>query len=627
MLTGFLFGWIITINNNELNADNHFSKVDGQSLIVQVNNEPILKNGLIRFTADVKERLSNKSVQQTTGTILIAISDSTARVQYGDQLIIPAKYNPVDPPFVPAQFNYKKYLGYQNIFYQAYLYPKQYRLISSNQGNPLIAHALHFRKSLVDKLKLNMGDTDAIAVASTLILGYKADLSNDVLQAYSKTGTVHVLSVSGAHVAIVYILLNFSLSFLNGYKAGRVFKAILIITLIWYYSMLTGFSPAVCRAALMISFFIAGKTFNRHINTLNLMSVSALILLIYDPYFIADAGFQLSYLAVFGLIIFQPVVYKWFKFKNKLADKLWALCSVSLAAQVITFPLSAFYFHQFPVYFLISNLFIIFPSAIIMYSGFAYLLLPQTPYLSKFLAAVLENTIIIMNKCLLFVEHLPFAVIGKLWLYTYEYILLYVIIFCLFYFLYDKKRWLLKTIIISCLILSISISMKYYGVLVSNNIAWLNLGRHQGVIFKHGNEAVVLTDLHAGDKAYQYAIQPYLDSCKITNATVADFTGNIKTDWLCKKGNLLQFQNQLVLVLSNNPYGRLSEKLKTDYIYMSGKIGLNLSRINKNFICKTLISNSTMSNKNINNLKEEALLLNINYTSLKRNKSLITVSN
>src|SRR3978361_851332 len=170
-----------------------------------------------------------------------------------------------------------------------------------------------------------MHNPEAIAVASTLILGYKADLSNDVLQAYSKTGTIHVLSVSGAHVAIIYILLTLVFGFLDGYKHGKLLKAIIIISIIWYYSLLSGFSPAVCRAAVMISLVIIGKTYNRYVNTLNILAISAFFLLMYDPLFITDVGFQLSYLAVFGLIVFQPVVYNWFKIKNKWGDKLWAL--------------------------------------------------------------------------------------------------------------------------------------------------------------------------------------------------------------------------------------------------------------------------------------------------------------
>ena len=120
-------------------------------------------------------------------------------------------------------------------------------------------------------------------------------------------------------------------------------------------------------------------------------------LLLYNPLYIVDVGFQLSYLAVFGLIVLQPIVYGWLTFENKWANKLWLACSVSIAAQVITFPLSAFYFHQFPVYFLVSNLFIVVPTEIIMYSGIFLLLLPHIPFLSNALAWLLENLILYLS--------------------------------------------------------------------------------------------------------------------------------------------------------------------------------------------------------------------------------------
>jgi competence protein ComEC len=375
-------------------------------------------------------------------------------------------------------------------------------VLNKDAGNPIIAYSLRLRQRFVEKFKRNMRDTSAsaIAVASTLILGYKADLSNEVLQAYSKTGTIHVLSVSGAHMAIIYILLNLALGFLGRYRYGKLSKAILIISLIWYYSLLTGFSPAVCRAAVMITMVITGKTYSRYINTLNILAISAFLLLLYDPLFITDVGFQLSYLAVAGLIVFQSVVFKWIKFKHKWADKLWALCSVSIAAQVITFPLSAFYFHQFPVYFLVSNLFIIIPSAIIMYTGIAYLLVPQLPVISASLGFILEKSILLMNKVLALIENSPFASIGKIWLTTAEYLLAYVIIILLFYFLYDRKTWLLKASLTLMLLLGISISVKRFHALRSDSITFLNLKKHQGLVFKSGDKAIVLSDIKADDK-------------------------------------------------------------------------------------------------------------------------------
>jgi competence protein ComEC len=168
------------------------------------------------------------------------------------------------------------------------------------------------------------------------------------------------------------------------------------------------------------------------------------VLLLYDPFLITDVGFQLSYLAVAGLIIFQPIIYQWLTFKNKLADKVWLACSVSIAAQVITFPLSAYYFHQFPVYFLVSNLLIIIPVSIILYSGILLLLLPQMAVLSQALGYVLEKCILLMNKALSYIERVPYASIGKIWLTSFEYLLLYAITLLAFYFMYNKKPGSLK---------------------------------------------------------------------------------------------------------------------------------------------------------------------------------------
>ncbi|SEN52716.1 competence protein ComEC [Mucilaginibacter gossypiicola] len=622
-------GWIAAISNNELNNSSHFSKLPAQRLQVRINSEPQLKNGLIRFTANVVANVNQKQPSPATGTLMIAIKDSSAlQLAYGDELLISGKFAPIDPPFNPAEFNYKKYLAHQNIYYQEFLYPGQYRLFQSNTGNLLIANALALRRQMVQKLKLQLHDPNAIAVASTLILGYKADLSEDVLQAYSKTGTIHVLSVSGAHVAIIWALLAFMLRFLNRFRHGGLIKPIIIIPIIWYYAMLTGFSPAVCRAAVMISAVILGKTYNRHINNLNILAVSAFILLLYNPLLITDLGFQLSYLAVAGLVVLQPVVYAWFTFDNKWVDKLWALCSVSIAAQVITFPLSAFYFHRFPVYFLFSNLFIVIPTAVIMYSGIFYLLLPQIPYISTALAWILEKSILFMNYVLTRVEHLPFASINKIWLTTTEYLLLYTIIICTFYFLYDRKVWLLRTGIILIFLLAVSVSIKKYHSYSTNSIAFLNLRKNMGIVFKNGNQAIVLSNLADTDKNYNYSIRPYLDSCKINDVVLYKPEQEIRSGFLRKQGDFMQFRNQSVAIVSKDYEDTTSAvKLKTDYLYITGSPKIPLAIINKNHEYHTIIIDATNTPKAVQFIVDQASALHTNYVVLKRNKSFVAASN
>jgi competence protein ComEC len=624
-----LFGWVITVNYNELNSPNHFSKTIAQYVMVRINNEPVSKNGWIRFTATAEQNINQNKSSSTSGNLLISIKDSLAKsLYYGDELLIPANYTPVDPPFNPAEFNYKQYLAYQNIHYQSFLYQGQYAVLSRDAGNPFIAFSLRLRQQLVAKLKTNMHDADAIAVASAMLLGYRTDLSPDVLQAYSQTGTVYVLTVSGAQVAIIYFLLSYLLVFLSRFRYGRAFRAVIIIAIISYYALLTGFSPAVCRAAVMASMIVAGKAFNRYINTLNLLAVSAFVLLIADPYLISTVGLQFSFIAISGLIIFRPVVYNWFKFKNRWADKLWALCSVSIAAQVILFPLSAFYFHQFPVYFLVSNVLVFIPAAIVMYAGIAYLLLPQIPFVSAGLGYMLEKIIVSMNKALSFIEHAPFATINKIWINPLEYLLLYAIIISLFCFFYYRKWWLMRLGLYSMLLLSVCISYKKIKAMRTDSIAFLNLRKHVGLVMKHGTSAVVISNLRDTDKNYKYSIQPYLDSCGIGCISRFDADQDINTPFLIKKYGLIQFLDKRVMIFDDSTSNALlHQKINTDYLYLTGNPKTDLQAININFTYKTLIIAAANSDHYINALQQQAKTFGINYNTLKRNKALIIVSN
>jgi len=625
----FLFGWIQVANYSETLSKGHFSKIQSQYLVVRINNEPVQKNGFIRFTADVKKCVNSNTKLGASGTVLISVKDSLASsLGYGDELLIPAKYLSVDPPFNPAEFNYKKYLAGKNIFYQQYLFPKQYVVLARNTGNTLVAHSLALRRQLVEKLRHNMRDTDAITVASTLILGYKAGLSSDVLRAYSDTGTVYVLTVSGAQVGIIYLILNFILGFLGRFKNGKLLKALIIISVIWYYALLTGCSIAVCRVAFMVSMVIIGKSFSRYINTLNIVAVSAFVLLCYNPMFLAEAGFQLSFLAVSGLILFQPLVYQWLSVENKWLDKLWQLCSVSIAIQLVISPLIVFYFHQFPVYFLISNLVVVIPAALMMYSGILFLLLPQIPEVSAALVWILEKTTIFMNKTLAIIEHSPWSNIDKIWISTPESLLLFMAIGGLFFFWYHKKIGALKYSLVCVFILCAGFSLQRIVQSQSATIAWLNLGKHKGIVFNNGNKAIVLTDLKSADKTYQYSVQPYLDSCGVNHAVLYDLDTDINTTWLKKKNGLVQFLNTRIFICNNLlETDKLPAKIKVNFIYFTGNPHGVTNIINRNFDYRMAVIDGSNSDHTVNELETKMHLDNINYKILKRNISLISVSN
>ncbi|RZK98297.1 MAG: ComEC/Rec2 family competence protein, partial [Pedobacter sp.] len=231
------------------------------------------------------------------------------------------------------------------------------------------------RKEQVAYYRTIIKNDEAFAVATTLILGYRADLDKATLSTYSRTGTIHALSVSGMHVGLVYLVLNWLLSMMSHSKWTSVVKMLIILTCIWFYALLTGFSPSVLRSVIMLTVFIIANSFNRNTNNYNILAFTAFSLLVYNPYLIWDIGFQLSFLAVIGLIWLQPMIQGWLDTKIGWMNKLFSVIAMSLAAQIVTFPFSIYYFHQFPVYFLIGNLFIMIPIAGIMYLGILILLL------------------------------------------------------------------------------------------------------------------------------------------------------------------------------------------------------------------------------------------------------------
>lgn len=608
-ITLFCLGCALGINHNDATNDNHFSKYKAKYLVIEVNNEPVVKNGAVRFTVDV-----------------IKLVDSAAKPSA--VVLIPARFNTVDPPFNPGEFNYKQYLAHQNIYHQAYLYPGQYVTVGRNAGNSIIGYSLKLRRRLVAEFNAHMRDSSAIAIASTMILGYKADLSDDVLQTYAQTGTLHVLSVSGAHVAIVFILLSCGLSFLNKVKHGKIIQTALIIILIWGYALLTGFSPAVCRAALMISLIISGNTFHRYINSLNLLAASAFGLLLYNPNYLMDVGFQLSYLAVGGLILFQPLVYNAVNFENKWIDKLWALCSVSIAAQVITFPLSAFYFHQFPVYFLLSNMFILLPVMIIMYLGLGFLLLCWIPTVSDALGYLLNKSISLMNAGLAYIEHLPFASVSKLWISVLDYTLLYCIIILGFYFLFNRNRHLVKLTFVLTFILAVSVSWRKIEAQTGNSITFLNLKKQRGIVFRSGATAVVLTDLKTTDKSYRYSIQPGLDSAKVAGVTVYKFDQNFDLPFMKKRGSLISFCDKSLIILDSAGVKiKANKPLSFDYAYLTHTPAVEINTLLKNFNAALLVISSDNSEKRIEFLRKQLLHRNNKYYLLKHNKALNLTTN
>lgn len=226
-ITMFISGIVICNQNKEIYYANHFSKIQAQQLIGVIIEEPKLKGDVARFTVTIKNNVFNYKTTPTIGKLLIALridTNKTLNLSYGDLILLKSKYQITEPAYNPSEFNYRRYLSFQNIYHQTFINEKQISKLGENYGNPIIAFALKFREKQVLKFNQYLENANAKAVASTLILGYRAQLDKELLTTYSNTGTMHVLSVSGMHVAIVVMLLNHLLGFLDKKLKTKIAK-------------------------------------------------------------------------------------------------------------------------------------------------------------------------------------------------------------------------------------------------------------------------------------------------------------------------------------------------------------------------------------------------------------------
>lgn len=354
----FFVGVSCVFINNDANYSNYFDRFLNNDSRVVLKVDKVLKPSSFHQKYQVK--VIEVDHQKTRGLALLNIAkDSFQKTLKVDELIlINSTFSEINPPLNPYQFDYQKYLKNQGIRQQIFI--GKYDFLQLGFGSrTLKGWAEQFRNFVQASLKTHDFKVDEIAVINALLLGERKEISKELLSDYSNAGAIHILAVSGLHVGIIMILLLKIFSFLTYFKHGKIIQTILILTILWMFAFIAGLSASVVRAVTMFSFLAIGQQFgSKRIILFSLFS-SLFVLLIFNPLFLFDVGFQLSYLAVLGIITMQQKVYHFFRFKSKIIDFFWQISSVSLAAQIGVLPLSLYYFHQFPGLFFLSNMVII----------------------------------------------------------------------------------------------------------------------------------------------------------------------------------------------------------------------------------------------------------------------------
>ncbi|MFK8044076.1 MAG: ComEC/Rec2 family competence protein [Crocinitomicaceae bacterium] len=539
----FCIAILIGSVKTDVNKLNYFFNQKQNNYLVKIIEQPIEKNNSIQLKVNVEQN----NVKRTVGKALLYLEKDkkSTKLNYGDILSIRNTFKPITANKNPFEFDYRRYLKIHNIYHQGYLTSLQWTVVSNHKENWYSA-ILSVRKTLDGWISTSSLSIQNQKVAKALLLGEKELLDPDTLKSFSSAGAMHVLAVSGLHVGIIMLILQFLLKPVKKIKYGHFAYTFAIISGVWFYAIITGFSPSVMRAALMFSFIIFGQGLQRQNSIYQSILVSALIILLFDPYSLFKVGFQLSYLAVLGIVFFQPKIYNAFYLKNKVLDYVWKISSVSIAAQLATFPLGLYYFHQFPNLFLISNIIVIPLAGFLLSMGFLYFALYFLSPVKIVLEYTLDILFTVLNKSMAAIEAIPHSLILGISINWIEVFIIYALILSLTIGFIKKS----KVLIYAFLMISIAFLFIQWDEKLSTN--------NQKKMTCYNIKNDFAADFFEGSN------NSFLCTNKLLNNR-SKLLFHIKHHWFKNKGNQLPDQ---ILHIDNlvNPVFNLSNDTKLSII-------------------------------------------------------------
>ncbi|OJJ23683.1 hypothetical protein BKI52_04840 [marine bacterium AO1-C] len=549
-----------------------------------------------------------KGWQNANGRVMFYIrKDSLApppQLKYGDKLLIKGSPRLLESPKNPKQFNYRQYLARQNIYHQYFSQTVGYQKIGYSPPNDFTKLSFQVGAYCDHQLKRLVGSAQEYGIATALLLGVKDRLDNEVLEAYSSAGLMHLLAVSGLHVGFIFVLLARIFGPIQKVPGGKLIFALLVIGILWFYAFVTGLSASVLRAVTMFSVVAAAKATGRRTSIYNTLAVSAFILLIANPLMITSVGFQLSYLAVIGIVYMQPKIYGWLYVPNRLLDYFWQLTSVSIAAQIATFPLALYYFHQFPNYFLVSNVLVLPFASLLLGLGVATLVFSFVPYVSLALGYVLQKLIFGINLIIFAIDKLPAATSSGVYLRLTEMWLIYGgIIGILLIFRFKRMRHL---VFAGCCVLLLISSRFYHQYLhhQQKSFAIFHLNRQPNLHFVAGTHSLFIgkVTLRNDQKNLEFNTNGYLWSKGIKTSLFWNSENSFQSKSLGfiyrakDKYALLWWQGKTFLILQQYMRYRELEALKgiqTDYLIIQNRAVWSIDKLLKHISPQFIIIDSS----------------------------------
>lgn len=522
--------------------------------IVETNLKPTAKN-----TKHII-RINSVNGEEYFGNLLTFISkEAEKNIIPGDEIIFTSDFIKIPKNFNPYQFDYAKYLENKNIFHEVFLKPNE--LFVGKHHDNWDSFWFNSQQKLTNSFNQHSFDKKTRAIINALLFGQRKLLDKETLTTYSNAGIVHILAISGLHVGILYLLLISLLKPLKRVKKGKLIELTVTLTFLWSFAVLTGLSASVTRAVTMFSILAIGRFLNRESSTYNTIAFSALLLLLFNPNFIFDVGFQMSYAAVLAIVAFNPF-FKYFKFgKSKTVHFFTDIILVSLAAQIGVLPLSLYYFNQFPALFLLANIVIIPLTIAILWLGITTLALNFIfPKLALLIGSALEICIKTMNSYAEWISSFDGFVFKNISFSLSLCIFAYIVIITFIFWCYQKNSKQFYYFLMSL----VCFQMLYIGILYTSS-------NESEFIFFNSKKALI--SLKNEKNIQLFTDDVASNSENINNYKRGTFSDEVSVS---KLQNVYSYNGKKILII-DSIYFKTPEK--PNIIFISNNAIINLERI------------------------------------------------
>ena len=585
-LTIFGLAFAVGMSTQTIHTDsyqkNHFTQLP--NIFEQPHTFTIVLKEKLKSTANNQRYVALVNQIDTTkcsGKLVLNINKDSLHHSFiiGNRLQIQGSLYPNTAPKNPFQFDYGTYLKNKQIYGQLYADATQIK-VSFRIEKDIWYYAAQIRNSIVDNLKQDGFNTTELNVALALLLGQQQDIDPDIIQDYQYAGAVHILSVSGLHIGFILLFITFILKPIPNNKKGSLLKLIVILCSLWLFGIVAGLAPSVVRSVTMFSFVAIGQHLRRSVNMYHTLLVSILLILLVQPAFLFDVGFQLSYLALFFILWLHPLLSRLLEPKNKILKYIWEILSVSFAAQIGTLPLSLYYFHQFPGLFFITNLVIIPLTGFIMGLGVVVIVLAFVDLCPYFLSKTLEWSLFVIDKIIhtiasfeqFIFKDIPFTMVFLLSFYA---VILAVI-------LWFKKPILQRLIAVLLSVISLQITLLCNKWSTEHQQEWIVFNSKKTTLITERNGKAVT--LYGNDSLLKIGTKNYT----LNNYLMGNFSHLAAAK---KIKNTAFFKGYTILILDST--GIYPKQQQADILVLTQSPKINLERLIQSSHPKTIVADAS----------------------------------